>query len=90
MALRMTTPTRLILRALADGRTWGYRICRTTHLESGTVYPILRRLAAHKLITSSYETGPHPGRPPRRYYQLTDAGRRRLAEITIIPGIESD
>lgn len=82
MAIRITPTTRLILNALAGGRIWGYRICRITGLESGIVYPTLRRLAAYGLVTSSEETSPHPGRPPRRYYDLTDAGRRRLAEIT--------
>lgn len=85
MAIRITPTTRAILQALAGGRTWGYRICRTTRLESGIVYPALRRLAAYGLVTSSEEASPPPGRPPRRYYDLTDAGRRRLAEITAGP-----
>lgn len=82
MAYRITPTTQLVLRALADGRSWGYRICRTTRLESGIVYPILRRLTAHGLIARIEEVSPPEGRPPRRYYDLTEAGRRRLAEIT--------
>ena len=81
MAIRITPTTQAILRALVDGRTWGYRICRITRLESGIVYPALRRLAAYGLVTSSEETSPPPGWPPRRYYDLTEAGRRRLAEF---------
>lgn len=85
MAIRITPTTRAILNTLTNGRTWGYRICQTTRLESGIVYPALRRLTAHGLITRTEEASPQPGRPPRRYYDLTNAGRRRLAEITPEP-----
>lgn len=43
----------------------------------GTIYPLLSRLRKQGLVTTSMrdsELG-----PPRRYYELTDAGRARLA-----------
>ncbi|MGA4896725.1 PadR family transcriptional regulator [Streptomyces griseoincarnatus] len=81
--LRMTTTTRLVLQALAmtSEPTWGYSLCRATGLQSGTVYPILNRLASRGLVTVDEELGRHPGRPPRRYYQLTAAGQVRAGAI---------
>lgn len=74
--LRMTTPTRLVLTALVQhGQLFGLDIVRATGLGSGTIYPILARLQAHGWITGHDETGPHPGRPARRYHQLTEQGR---------------
>ncbi|MFD9630107.1 PadR family transcriptional regulator [Streptomyces violascens] len=73
---RMTTPTRLVLTALDQhGQLFGLDIVRVTGLGSGTIYPILARLHAHGWITGDDETGPHPGRPARRYHQLTERGR---------------
>ncbi|MFF8590005.1 helix-turn-helix transcriptional regulator [Streptomyces sp. NPDC015220] len=74
---RLTTPTRLVLAALrdADEPVWGFDICRTTGLKSGTIYPILNRLNGHGWVEAWLEDSPHPGRPPRRYYQLTARGR---------------
>ncbi|MFC8241463.1 PadR family transcriptional regulator [Streptomyces chartreusis] len=43
----------------------------------GTVSPILDRLAEHGWVTSREETPPHPGRPARRFYELTGAGRQK-------------
>ncbi|MFF9309958.1 helix-turn-helix transcriptional regulator [Streptomyces sp. NPDC014748] len=73
----MTAPTRLVLAVLrdADQPVWGFDICRTTGLKSGTIYPILHRLAGHGWVEGWAEDSPHPGRPPRRYYQLTNRGR---------------
>lgn len=45
----------------------------------GTVYPLLSRLRKDELVTTTWresESG-----PPRRYYSLTPAGRRALAEF---------
>jgi PadR family transcriptional regulator PadR len=42
----------------------------------GTLYPVLTRLRERGEVTS-YEVPSEAG-PPRRYYELTDAGRRTL------------
>jgi PadR family transcriptional regulator PadR len=42
----------------------------------GTLYPVLARLRERGEVTS-YEIPSESG-PPRRYYELTDAGRRTL------------
>ena len=48
-------------------------------IEEGTLYPLLRRLEAQGLLASQWriEDG-----PPRRYYQLNNAGEALLAQLT--------
>jgi PadR family transcriptional regulator PadR len=43
----------------------------------GTIYPLLSRLRRDGLVESAWRESPEG--PPRRYYQLTDAGRTALA-----------
>ncbi|WUW66282.1 PadR family transcriptional regulator [Streptomyces sp. NBC_01455] len=80
--IRLTKPTIAVLEALlaatAEAPAWGLSICRDADLGPGTVYPILDRLAERGWVTSREETGPHPGRPPRRFYELTGAGRQQV------------
>lgn len=49
-------------------------------ITAGTVYPLLARLAKAGLITSTWQESPVG--PPRKYYRLTDAGRRNLTAMT--------
>ena len=73
----------LVLQALTQGYSYGFEIMRATHLPSGTVYPLLRRLDASGLLESSWEDpneAHEEGRPPRRYYQATPDGRAALLE----------
>jgi PadR family transcriptional regulator PadR len=46
--------------------------------KEGTVYPVLRSLAAAGLLTSRIV--PSYAGPPRRYYRITDEGRAMLRE----------
>lgn len=77
--IRLTKPTIAVLEALLsatdDSPAWGLSICRDADLGPGTVYPILDRLTERGWVTSYEEAGPHPGRPARRYYELTGVGR---------------
>lgn len=77
--MRLTKPTIAVLEVLLtsteDSPAWGLSICRDADLGSGTVYPILDRLLERGWATSHEEVEPHPGRPARRYYELTGAGR---------------
>jgi PadR family transcriptional regulator, regulatory protein PadR len=50
--------------------------------KEGTVYPVLRALSASGLLTSRIV--PSYSGPPRRYYRITDDGRRALHEWTRI------
>ncbi|MFD7645749.1 PadR family transcriptional regulator [Kitasatospora sp. NPDC059795] len=84
---RLTKPTIGVLEALlaADDSdpAWGLRICAEADLGSGTVYPILERLADLGWVEAWAETEPHPGRPPRRFYKLTTTGRRQASEALL-------
>lgn len=74
-----------ILAALWDGRRYGLEILRRLETDSdlivseGTVYPLLSRLRSLDLVRSEWveSLGGHP----RKYYALTDAGRKRALEM---------
>jgi PadR family transcriptional regulator, regulatory protein PadR len=78
MKLRLSPQTILILDAfLTQPKDWkyGYDLSRLTSLKSGTLYPILMRLAERKLLETQWETG-EPGKPPRHMYRFTPDGLR--------------
>ena len=87
MAARpMTGQAFYVLTALADGPRHGYGIVGEVaelsqgrvKLKIGSLYGVLDRLAAEGLIEPDREEA-HDGRL-RRYYRLTQDGRRALAE----------
>jgi PadR family transcriptional regulator PadR len=47
-------------------------------MEEGTLYPLLRRLESQGLLASEWQVSDGP---PRRYYQLSPAGRQLLVEL---------
>ncbi|HTZ72801.1 MAG TPA: PadR family transcriptional regulator [Candidatus Aquilonibacter sp.] len=59
---------------------YGYGLSRATGLKSGTLYPILMRLAKHGLLETRWMTT-EPGVPPRHTYRLTPKGVRVLREL---------
>lgn len=77
----------IILLSLGKGEAYGYQILqalvKVDHLAFGesTVYPILSRLAAEDYL--SVRVVESQKGPPRRYYRLTAAGRRRLEEMDL-------
>src|SRR6266700_4165795 len=73
-----------VLRALAaDPARWryGYDLATEVHLKSGSLYPILVRLADRGLLETSWEPSVD-SRPPRHLYRLTLAGREYVAALT--------
>jgi PadR family transcriptional regulator, regulatory protein PadR len=52
----------------------GYALARQTGLKSGTLYPILIRLADRGLVEARWQEEPVPGRPRRHLYRLTAGG----------------
>jgi len=67
----------LLLQALsARGRQWchGYDIMKETGLMSGTLYPLLMRMADQGLIEAEWREPTQAGRPARHVYRLTTAG----------------
>ena len=73
--------------ALLDGdgkgaRQWGYDLGKRARVRSGVLYPILQRLLDEGWLADGWETQDEVvGRPPRRYYELTDQGRRGLGGV---------
>ncbi len=66
-----------VLAALCDQPSqWqhGYALAKQTGLKSGTLYPILIRLADRGLVEACWQHEPQPGRPRRHLYRLTAAG----------------
>ena len=62
---------------------YGYELSQGTGLKSGTLYPILMRLADYSLLETKWVTT-EEGVPPRHTYRLTQKGleavRTTLAE----------
>lgn len=75
-----------VLRLLEGGERYGYEL--VTLLEQrtkgvlamgqGTLYPLLYNLEAKGLVVARTDVADATGRP-RKYYRLTDKGRRQLA-----------
>jgi DNA-binding PadR family transcriptional regulator len=85
-----TSPQTLaVLQLLLESpRSWhyGYAISQCTGLKSGTLYPILVRLAEQGWLDTRWMEPEQPGRPSRHTYRLTGEGaktaRARLAEAS--------
>ena len=87
-----------ILNSLSGSRRYGYEIVRTlSEIESlvvreGTIYPILNRFKREALVHTTIEESPDG--PARKYYELTDKGRRQLSWMNehwqrLLRGIEN-
>jgi DNA-binding PadR family transcriptional regulator len=66
-----------VLRALAaQPARWryGYELSSETGLKSGSLYPILMRLAERGYLDAGWERTPPAGRPARHLYRPTEAG----------------
>ncbi len=82
MKLRRSPQTVLVLSEFLNRpQEWkyGYDISRNTGLKSGTLYPILMRLAERKLLETRWES-PEAGKPPRHMYKFTAGGLRHARE----------
>lgn len=76
---RLTTQTLKVMGVLMSERQSefsGADIARSTHLASGTLYPILLRLEQAGWVESRWEAGKprELGRPRRRFYKITGIG----------------
>lgn len=75
----------LVLSVLANGSKYGYLLQQELEqasrglvaLQAGTLYPLLHRLEADKLIRSRWDDS--TGRR-RKWYELTETGRRKLSQ----------
>lgn len=71
-----------VLALLADEDGYAYdiasQLAEGIGMGEGTIYPLMRRMQADGLV-KTYLTESSSG-PPRKYYQLTKAGRAALTE----------
>lgn len=71
-----------VLAAIRDEDSYGYKIIKDMkpyiELSESTLYTVLKRLEAAELLC--VRTVEHSGRL-RKYYRITDAGRRRIADF---------
>jgi PadR family transcriptional regulator, regulatory protein PadR len=78
------------LLARVDAWRHGYELMRETGLASGTLYPLLMRLADEGLLEAEWRPAVPPARAPRHAYRLTARGRAfahaRLAELGAATG----
>jgi PadR family transcriptional regulator PadR len=85
--------TLLVLAALsAQPADWrhGYDLAKETELKSGTLYPILVRLADRGLVEARWEDGRPAGRPPRHLYRLSSEGLDRArAALAAVPAADA-
>ncbi len=80
---RPSAQTRSVLEMLSnDPERWlhGYELSKETGIASGTLYPLLMRLADRGHLESNWEQPDAPGRPARHLYQLTATGRQYAVE----------
>lgn len=71
--------TRALLFALAaapDVWRHGFSLAKELGLKSGTLYPLLIRLADQGLLEAVWEPTSKLGLPPRHLYRLTSTGLR--------------
>lgn len=74
----------LLLAVERSGPDYGYRLLRSIQEKSGgrlafkegTAYPLLQNLERMGFVSSFWSDG--SGGPPRKYYQITELGRRAL------------
>src|SRR3954465_5402156 len=84
--MRGAAPT-AVMQVLAGGEKYGYELVETMSKQTNgllgigqsTLYPLLYNLEAKGLEKRGRDK---PGGPPRRFYRLTQHGRRKLADDT--------
>jgi PadR family transcriptional regulator, regulatory protein PadR len=84
--MRGAAPT-AVLQVLSAGEKYGYELVEALSQKSdgvlgigqSTLYPLLYNLEAKGLVTSRVD---ETGARPRRFYRLTQLGRRKLADDT--------
>ena len=68
----------------ASGRYWGYELSKRSGVRSPVMYGILQRMLDEGWLTDGWEDQEQVGRakrPPRRYYEMTDAGKTALGAV---------
>ena len=87
--MRRTASTSQVVEMLArEPARWrhGYWVMQETGIRSGTLYPILQRLAEAGLLEARWEIPTtSTGRPARHLYRLTPSGRAWARAAVVRP-----
>ena len=84
--LRRGTIEYCVLAVLAGSAEYAFELVRRLSevdqlvTSEGTIYPLLSRLRRDGLVTTTWQES--ASGPPRKYYELTPAGRRSLTSFT--------
>ena len=76
-----------VLAVVRDEESYAFEIVRALGsagdlvTSEGTIYPLLARLRRDRLVTTTWRES--DAGPPRRYYRITDDGRRALQAFAI-------
>jgi len=67
-------------------------ISQHVKIAEGTIYPLLKRIKDEGFVTTYLQESQEG--PPRKYYQITELGRRTLAELqeewkSLVEGIKN-
>ncbi|GAA3352106.1 hypothetical protein GCM10020366_58390 [Saccharopolyspora gregorii] len=72
----------LALMEQPEGSHWGYELGKQAGVRSGVLYPMLTRMLNEGWLVDGWEDPESIGkRPPRRYYELTENGKRALGAL---------
>jgi PadR family transcriptional regulator, regulatory protein PadR len=78
---RTLRKTAAAIMANPASRHWGYDLWKRSGVRSGALYPVLRRMLEEGWLTDGWEQPGQNGRPARRYYELTDAGKAAMTDL---------
>lgn len=80
--MRRTTGAVAVAKALLldpSGQHYGWELSRTAKVRSATMYRVLARMLDVGWLSDGWEHHVDVGgRPPRRYYRLTDQGLQEM------------
>lgn len=79
---KLSSQTLVVLGTLSNRPTdwlYGLELAKLTNLKSGSLYPILIRLADRGLLESRWLEPAEPGRPARHAYRITALGHQALS-----------
>lgn len=82
-ARKLSSQSVAVLAALANRPAdwlYGLELAKLTGLKSGSLYPILIRLADRAFLESRWLEPSEPGRPPRHAYRISAAGMKALED----------
>ena len=75
-----------VLLMIGQGERYGYELISRLEkrpilaAKESTIYPLLRRLLKEGLLSSTWRESAE-GLPPRKYYTITEAGKKYLAAM---------